>query len=74
MVNDADLKKTEILSIERIKGFLTDKVIQKLYFDMKSKGVPLSMPVLCDLKNNDDKDFQFKTLRKISYYIKQYNK
>ena len=74
MVTDADLKKTEILSIERIKGFLTDKVIKDLRRDMKLKGVPLCMPVLCDLKNNDDKDFHFKTLRKISYYINQYSK
>ena len=74
MVTDADLKKTEILSIERIKGFLTDKVIKDLRRDMKSKGVPLCTPVLCDLKNNDDKDFHFKTLRKISYYINQYSK
>lgn len=74
MVTDTDLKKTEILSIERIKGFLTDKVIKNLCKDMRLKGVALSMPVLCDLKNNNDKDFHFKTLRKISYYINQYNK
>ena len=74
MVTNTDLKKIEILSIERIKGFLTDKVIKKLSKDMKLKGVALSMPVLCDLKNNKDKDFHFKTLRKISYYINQYNK
>lgn len=71
MVTDQDLKNTQILSMERIKKFLHDKVIKNIVDDMRKKGVSLSMPVVNDLKSSD-KDFHFKTLRKISYYINNY--
>ena len=71
MITDIDLRNTEILSRERIKGFLCDKKLHYVSRDMKKIGIGLSHPVLYALKNND-KDVHFLTLRKISYYINNY--
>jgi hypothetical protein len=71
MIKDDDLRNTELLSRERIKGFLYDKKIRIVSKHMKEVGIGLSHPVLAILAHTDN-DVHFATLRKISYYINNY--
>lgn len=71
MITEVDLNTTQLISRERIKGFLHDKNLLVVSKDMKKIGIGLSRPVLATLRNNDN-DVHFLTLRKISYYINNY--
>lgn len=71
MTINLDLSNVELVSREKIKGFLYDKKLHVVSKDMHKRGVGLSYPVLYSLKNKND-DVHFLTLRKISYYINNY--
>ena len=71
MITDDNLRNTELLSRERIKGFLYDKKLRFVSKHMKEIGIGLSHPVLATLAHTDN-DVHFATLRKISYYINNY--
>jgi len=74
MIIDKDiLRQTEIRDINYIKGFLRDKRLLKISVDMINMGVGLSYPILKRLRDSDT-DYHSTTIRKISYFINNYNK